>query len=121
MAGHGFCRTDRELPRMLTERLFDGHRLELVVIRRRGAMRVDITNILRLGSRIGERLLHYAHGAGSCLVRHRDMKCIASHAIPDQLAIDAGAASFREFKLFEDHDSRAFTDHKSIAIQIEWP
>ena len=48
VAGHRLGRRDRELRRVLAEAALDRHRLDLVAVRRRGAVRVDVVDLGRL-------------------------------------------------------------------------
>ena len=47
VAGHRLGRRDGELARVVAERALDGQRLELVVERRRRAVRVDVVDLVR--------------------------------------------------------------------------
>ena len=106
MTGHRFGGTDRHLVRVLTERFLDGQRLELVVVRRRGSMRVDIPTCSGSTPASFSVLLHHANGSGTSFVRHRHMKRIAGHAVANNFGVDSRATFLGELQLFENHNAR---------------
>src|SRR5687767_6972556 len=49
------------------------------------------------------------------------MKRVGTRAITDNFSVNPRAALLRKLELFENHDSRAFTNHKAIAVSFKWP
>src|ERR1700736_662940 len=104
---------------MCPESLFDGNGLTLVTERSRGAVRVDVADLLSTDARILNRPPHYTDQTTLGLVRRGHVVSISGHTVADNLGIDMRTALTGVFQFFEDHDSGAFTDHKPIAIKVE--
>src|SRR5215204_1973006 len=106
---------------MRSERLFDRERLELVVVRRRCSVSVDIPDLVRRDTGVFKRSLHDPSRARSGFIGHREMKRVSARSIADELSVNLRATSLRRLELFEDHDPRAFTDNETIAISLKRP
>src|SRR6185369_6204739 len=49
------------------------------------------------------------------------MKRISGRAVAHDLSVDLRATSLCRLELFEDHDPRAFTDDKTVAVSLKRP
>ena len=110
-----------KLVRVIAEQPLDRVRLDLVVGRRRCAVRVDVIDLFRADSGIGDRIQHDAVRAVAVFRRQRDVEGVAAHAVSDKFGDDLGAALLREFEFFEHEDAGAFADDKTVAILVEGP
>ena len=91
----------------------------LVAERRRGAVRVDVTNVRHGEFSVAQRGFHRLVGAGALLIGRRDMERVTGRAVASELSVDARAALLRVFEFFEHDDRRAFRKHEAIAILVE--
>src|SRR6185369_6343174 len=107
--------------RMLAESLFDRERLKLIVVRRRRAVRIDVTDLIGSDTCVPQTPLHDATRARAGFVGHCQVKRISAGAITDNLAVYPRATFLRGFELFENHDSRALADNKAVTISFKWP
>jgi len=79
---------------------------------------VDITNFVRLHSRITQRFLHDAHRARAAVVSM--VMWNASRSFHTRLPQhNSRAATTRKLQFFEDQNACAFTDDKSVATKLE--
>ena len=83
-------------------------------------MRVDVFDISGVQLCILQGNLHCLACAATLIVRCRNMRGIAGDPKAHQLRIDACAACFGMLKFFHDNDARAFSQHESIAVTVEW-
>ena len=93
--------------------------LDLVAERRRGAVRVDVVEILRLDAGALQRRLHRAVGTIAALRRRGDMIGIARKTVADDLRIDARATRFGMVQRFEHDGAGALAHHEAVAIPVE--
>src|SRR5205823_2466322 len=80
---------------VLAESLLDGERLELVVVGRGRAVRVDVADLFGRDAGVRDGPPHGAHGAGRGLVGHRDVEGVAGHSVADHLGVNPCAARAR--------------------------
>src|SRR2546421_286467 len=106
---------------MRSKSLPDSERLKLVVVWSGGSVGIDVTNLLRLNSRITEGLPHNTNRARAGLIRHGQMKRIRSHSVAHQFSVDAGPSPLSEFKFFEDHNAGALANDKAVPVALEGP
>src|SRR3954462_1483024 len=104
---------------MIAEDFLDRHCLELVIVRSRSAVSVYITYIACRNVCIFDRLLHYTDRAGTSLIWHGYMKCVAAHSVAYDLGKDPGPPSLSKLKFLEYQDAGALTDNKAVALGIE--
>src|SRR5438132_1818162 len=119
MTRHRLRGTERQLTSMRAESLLDGKRLAPVAERSGSAMRVDVADLLRTDARILNCPPHRAAYAALRVVGRGHMVSVGGRAVADDLGVDMRAALAGVFQFFEDHDPRAFTDHKPVAVAIE--
>src|SRR5687767_1653004 len=122
MPGHRFSRADgKAVTRMFAEYLLDRQRFELVVVGRRRAVLVHVTDLFRRAASILDRALHNPDRTRTGFVRHRYMEGVAAHPVPDDLCKDVRPPRFCEFEFLKDQDSGALADHEPIAFRVERP
>jgi len=84
--------TRRQLVGVVPEDLLDGHRLEAIVVRRRGAVRVDVGDRRRFKRRAAQGHLHPRTAPSPSLRRRRDMDGDLPTSVADHLGVHPGAA-----------------------------
>src|SRR5436309_2113531 len=119
VARHRFGRGHGELVGVPAEAPPDGERLDLVAVRRRRAVRVDVIDPGRRDAGALERLVHDAERAVAVVGRRRDVVRVGRHAVADQLGVDARVAAGRKIELLEDEHAGAFADDEPVAILVE--
>ena len=112
-----FRRRYGDAPRVVAEHLLDRIRFDNVTHGRRGAVRVDVTNLARCNLRLCERGTHRSRL--SVRVGFGDVARVGGIAIPDELRVDARASAFRALRALEHERRRAFTEHDAAAIPRE--
>lgn len=119
VTGHRFGRTDRDPARVVAEDLLDRKGLKLVVVRRRGAVGVDIIDLQ--GRRRSTRQcpghrhrqpLPFRIGLG-------DVKRVARRCIAREFAIDARPARQRVVERLQHQHAGALTHDEAVAIAVE--
>ena len=90
---------------MVAEEALDGAELDLVAERRRGAVGIDVIDILGIeaGAREGRR--HGAVGAIAVLGGGRDVVGVAREPVADDLGMDPGPPALRVLQLLEHDDA----------------
>ena len=106
---------------MVTETVLDGECLELVVVRRRGTVCVDVVDLFRHNARLPDRHRHHTARAVGILRRRCHMVGIAGEAVADDLRIDVRAAPPGELQFLENHHAGALADDEAVAILVEGP
>src|SRR5579862_9689470 len=101
MARHRFGGTDGYLVSVLAEGLFDSQRLQTVVVRRRGTVSIDVTDLLRSDSGVGKRRLHSPNRAVGGLIRCGDMEGVARHPVAGNLRQNRRATLQGEVQSFQ--------------------
>ena len=81
MAGHGFGRAHRNLS--IAKEISYRMRLKRIADGRRGAVRVDVTNVRGIDLGIANRIAHYAEAAFVLRRRLRDVVGVSRHAVAD--------------------------------------
>src|SRR5205807_8338400 len=79
----------------------------------------DVADLLRIDARIFNCPSDHADHTALCLVRGGHMVSVGGRAVTDDLGINMRAAPAGVFQFFENYDSRAFTDHKPVAVAVE--
>src|SRR5215471_11375729 len=116
MTGHRFGGAESQLVSVLAKSLLDRERFAFVAERSRSAVRVDVADFFPSNARVLNRPLHGSDNSALCLIRRGNVISVGRHAVADNLCVDSRSAPARMLKFLEDHDSRAFTDHESVAI-----
>mmetsp|Transcript_39764 Transcript_39764/g.87296 ORF Transcript_39764/g.87296 Transcript_39764/m.87296 type:complete len:236 (-) Transcript_39764:576-1283(-) len=119
MPCRAFGRRDLHLVRMVAEDALVGHRLELVVEGRRGAVRVDVLHLLRrdAGRVHGEvEALGHALALG---VGCGDVVRVAGGGVAGELAVDVRAARERVLLRLEEQHARALAHDEARAVGVE--
>ena len=105
--GHRLGRRHGEPARVVAEAPLDGDRLDPVVVRRRGAVGVDVIDGVRGSTPAASRAFFIdAYGAVAVLGRRGHVVGVAGHAVADELGVDACAARPRVLELLEHDDAR---------------
>ena len=71
VAGHRLGGAYRYLVSVVAENFLDGQRFQAIVVRRRGAVGVDVADLFGKNLGVGKRRPHGAHGAIGGLIRLR--------------------------------------------------
>src|SRR5450759_5411673 len=118
--GHGLGGRDADATGGLTKDRRDRLCFIRVIEGRGGAVRVDVVDVRRGETAVGECA---AHGALQPFVIRKltgAMVRIASRPIAGQLAVDSRTARQGMVERFENDDARAFTHDESVPILVEW-
>ena len=110
MQGDGVARVSSghlQRARVLSERALERHRLELVVERRRRAVRVDVAHRGGRQTRRLERAEQARRHALALGVRRGDVEGVAVGSVSRQLAVDLGAARLGVLLRLEQKHARA--------------
>ena len=118
MPGHRLGRAHRDLLRVLAERMLDRNGLGDVACRRRGAVGVDVIDLLRIELGVAHRVLHRTTRTVAVIRRQRDVRGIRRHAEADKLRMDAGAARLGELVIFENEHAGTVAEHETVAILV---
>ena len=118
VAGGRLGRGHRHLARGVAEQPLDGLQLDLVAHLRRGAVGVDVVDVVGGDPGALHRHPHAALGAVAILGRRRDVIGVAREAVADDLAIDLRAAGERMLALLEDDDAGALADDEAVAVAV---
>ena len=119
--GHRLGGRHGQLPRVLAEDPLDGERLELVVVGRRGAVRVDVVDVGGREARVLQRAGHRARGAVALGIGRRHVMRVARHPVPHDLAVDPGVAPARVLERLQHEDAPALAAHEAVAPGVERP
>jgi hypothetical protein len=81
---------------VLAEQVLDRERLDAIVVRRRGAVRVDVADLPRRDAGLPDGHVHDAHRSAAVLGRRRDVVRISGHAVADDLGVDPRARAMAD-------------------------
>ena len=122
VAGHRLGRRHGEPARVLAEHPLDRQGLGLVVVRRRGAVGVDVADVLGPRARRPSAPPHGAHGAVALRIGRGHVVGVGRHAVADDLRVDARAAPAR---VLERSPARRCPPpsprHEAVAVGVERP
>ena len=118
MTDRRFRRGHRRRRLGLAQQPLDSAELDLVAHRRRGAVGVDVVDVLGREASALESRLHAAETAVAVFGRRRDVIGIARHAIADDLGIDARAAPLGVLEILQHDDPGAFAHDEPVAILV---
>ena len=122
VAGRALRRGDRRAIRLvLAERHLEHARLAGVAGRRRGAVRVDVADVLRLDAGVGERHRQRPGRVLAGRVGVGDVVRVGRDAVAEQLGVDLRPARLRVLELLDhDHPGR-LAHHEAVALAVERP
>src|SRR4051794_16623569 len=103
---------------MIAERSFDGFRFRFVAKTGGGSVRVDVIDLGGLNSGIAHGVAHHAIPAVSIFRWGSDVVGVGAHAVADDFSQYAGAAGLGVFQFFENKNSGAFANHKTVAVFV---
>src|SRR5256885_351158 len=95
--------------------------LELVVVRRRRAVRVDVADGRRLEPGVAHGARHGAQGAVAVGIGRRHVVGVGRRPIPDDLGVDTSIATPGVLERLEDDDAGALAGHEAVAVGLERP
>ena len=104
---------------MLAEHALDRRGLNAIVVRRRGAVRVDVVNLIGTDTGRRDRRVHHAEGAIAVLRWRGHVIRVTGHAIADHLGVNRRAAALGELEFLEHHHAGAFAQHEAVAVLLE--
>ena len=104
---------------MRTEYRFDRLRLGEVALRRRCPVRVDVTDLLRLHARAGQRRAHHLGDADRVRIGLGHVMRVVRGAVAKYLGIDARASPLGVLELLEQHHARPLAHHEAGARSVE--
>ena len=116
VAGHRLGRVDDQLLRVVAEGELDRVGLVHVAQRRRGAVRVEVLDLVGVDAGVAQRGHHRALRAVD--VRRGHVVGVGAHAEADQLGIDLRAAPLRVLVLLEHQHAGAFAEHEAVAVLV---
>src|SRR5262249_51818632 len=119
MAGHRFRGADGNLLGAIAEEALDGGSFEAIAERSGSSVRVEIADSGGIQLGVFQSSAHDAERAVAIFGGLRDMKCIAGHAVADDLSEDRGIALLRVLERFKNKNSGAFADDESVAVRVE--
>ena len=121
MADRRLGRGHRELVGVVAEQALHRAQLDLVAQRRRGAVRVDVVDLVGVELGALQRRLHGAVAAVAVLRRRGDVIGVARQAVAHDLGIDLGAALLGVLVLFEHDDAGALAHDEAVAVLVPRP
>ena len=104
---------------MIAESALDGACLSHVAGRRRGAVRIDVLDLIRIQTGVVQRDVHALGGACAVLGGRGHVIGVGVHADTDQFGIDGRAARLGVLVLFEYHDTGAVAEHEAVTVLVE--
>src|SRR2546423_394443 len=114
-AGHRY-------PRCVSiKREFQCAGLDSIVEESRGAVKINVINVLGLTAGVCERQAHRARGLITIFRETNAMISVASRPVTDDLSVDLSATIGCVFQLFENVNPRSLTEHYSGSISREGP
>ena len=116
MPDHRLVRRHRNLRQMFAEHDGGGVVFHLVVFRRRGAVRVDMVDLLRLEAGIGQRLAHAADDRLAVRARAGAVERVGQLAAAGQHAEDLRATGNRGLIALEHQRAGAFGHDETVAV-----
>ena len=111
----------QDLARMVAESPLDRRGLDAIVVRRRGAVRVDVIDHGGADAGAIERGLHDPGGAVAVFHRRGHVIRVAGHAVADDLGVDARIPFHGVLERFEDQDARPLAADEAVASGVERP
>ena len=106
---------------MVAEDLLDRPRLGRVAERRRGPVRVDVADPLRLDPGALERRAHHPRHAGRLRLGLGHVVGVVRRAVAEHLGVDRRAARPRRLELLEQEDARGLRHDEAGARRVERP
>mmetsp|Transcript_25434 Transcript_25434/g.74982 ORF Transcript_25434/g.74982 Transcript_25434/m.74982 type:complete len:504 (+) Transcript_25434:228-1739(+) len=119
VAGGALGRRDLHLVGVLPKHTLVRHRLELVVERRRGAVRVDVLHLLRRHARRLHRRLEARRHPLPLRVRRGDVVRVARGSVARNFAVDLCAAPKRVLLRLKQQHARPLAHHETRAVRVE--
>ena len=116
MSGHGLCRADNGFVSVVAQSRLDGMGFVDITQRRRGAVSVQVVDLVGTDTRIAHGIEHGA--AWSVHAGRGHVTSVGAHAVPPQLGVNFRASGFGMFVLFEHHHTSAFAQHKTVAVLV---
>ena len=119
MANHRLGGGPRHAVRDLTQSGARAPRLDRVVQLRRGAVIVDVADLLRRASGLRQRGAHAAHDLGAIGIHLHAVIGITGRGVAFDAGIDARAPGPRAILALEREHPGAFAEHEAVAAAIE--
>ena len=119
VAGHRLGGRDVELVGVVAEYVNDGFHLRHVADGGRGAVHVDVVDVLRLHAGILESVLHREDGAETFGVGGGEVVSVGAHAAAGHFGVNLSSAGKCVLEFFKDEHGRAFAHHESVAALRE--
>ena len=116
---HRFRRGDGELVGMIAEDRLDRLCLGKISQRRRGSVRVDVADPLRLDPGAQQRGAHHVRDTDRLGLGLRHVVRVVRRAVAEHLGVDAGAAGLGGLEILEEEDARALAHHEPRPRRIE--
>ena len=119
MARHRFGRAHRDFVGALAKGTFNRCGFVAVIGRCAGAVGIDVINLPRLETAVGQGQAHRfrtAHTAGG---RRGDVVGVAGHAIADHFSQDPGPTARGVLQGFQHQNSGPFADHEAVPLPVE--
>ena len=107
---YGLAGRHRKVPGVRSEDLPQRRRLRTIIVRRPGAVRVDVVDLIGISSRVRER---GAHGPGSAVrIGCRDIEGIGAHAKSLDFRVDPRSTRECMRALLHQEDGSPFAEHQ---------
>ena len=116
MTDHRFVGRDRNAADALAEHGRNAKMLHLVVFRRRSAVGVDVVDVLRPDTGIGERIAHAGDDRLAVGARAGAVERVGLFPDAFKDAEDAGAAGARMIEIFEHQSRSPFRQHETVTV-----
>src|SRR5665213_357352 len=121
VADHRLVGAYRHLAHALAEDRRQRHRFHLVVLRRAGAVRVDVVDGIRRHAGIVDGYLYRADDRRAVGLRPRAMEVVGFLADALDDGVDPGAPCHGSIVVFQHQRRRAFGDDESVTVRRERP
>src|SRR5262249_55618631 len=116
VSGHALGGRDSDVS---SEKGTDGMRLDGVVSRRRGAVRIDMADVGGLYARVREGGAHRLKGAPPLRIRRGDVMRIRGGTIADHLGVNARTARARRLFRLQNYYAGPFREYEPVALHVE--
>src|SRR5215469_1865524 len=103
---------------MFAEQPLDGAQLDLVAERGRGAVGVDVINLVWRKTRTPQGIAHRSIGAFAVFRGSGQMIGVGRHSVADNLGVDLGATPPCMPVLLENEDPGPLAHHKTVAFSV---
>jgi len=103
---------------MVAEKTLDRAKLNFIAERGRGAMRIDVVDLVGRQLGAAQCVAHRAKGAVAVLGGRGQMVRVARHAVADDFGVDLGIALFGVLVFLKYDNPGAFAHYKAVAILI---